>query len=422
MTHIDTKCIQAGYRPGNGEPRQLPIIQSTTFRYESSADIAAIFDMEKQGYFYSRIQNPTCDNVAAKIAALEGGEAAVLTGSGQSAIFYAVFNICPCGGHLICSSEVYGGTYNLFAFTMRQMGVEVTFVPLDCSDDELRAAFRPNTRAVFGEALTNPILSVLDIERFARIAHEQGVPLIVDNTFPTPINCRPLDWGADIVVHSTTKYMDGHASVLGGVIVDGGKFDWAKNPEKFPELNRPDASYHGVVYADRFGSGAYAAKMVYHLMRDLGAVQAPMNAFMLNLGLESLHLRIKRHCENADEIAKFLAQHPAISFVNHCSLPNHKHYALAQKYLPNGSCGVISFGVKGGKDTAESFMSKLTRCNIATHVSDAQTCVLHPASTTHRQLTDEQLKAIGISPEMVRLSVGIEYAGDLIADLEQALA
>lgn len=421
MSHIDTKCIQAGYRPGQGEPRALPIIQSTTFRYESSAEMAKLFDMEKSGYFYSRLQNPTCDNVAAKIAALEGGTGAVLTGSGQSATFLAVFNICSCGGHLVSAAEIYGGTYNLFSVTLKQMGIETTFVRHDCSEAELARAFRPNTKLVFGETLSNPSLAVLDIERMAKAAHGHGVPLIVDNTFPTPINCRPLEWGADIVTHSTTKYMDGHGVVLGGAVIDGGRFDWAESPDKYPALNRPDPSYHGNVYVRRFGSGAYLAKMVYQLMRDLGTVQAPLNAFMLNLGLESLHLRMKRHCESALAIAGFLSAQPQVSFVNYCSLPGNPYYELAQKYLPQGSCGVISFGIRGGREKAERFMGRLELCHIATHVSDAQTCVLHPASSTHRQMSEAELISAGISPEMVRLSVGLENAADLMADLRQAL-
>lgn len=421
MANIDTTCVQGGYHPKNGEPRAIPIIQSTTFKYDSSADMAKLFNLEASGYFYSRLQNPTCDTVAAKIAELEGGSAAILTGSGQAASFFAIFNLCPSGSHVVCSSEIYGGTFNLFSTTMRQMGIEFTFVPVDCSDAELAGAFRPNTKALFGETISNPSLSVLDIERFAKAAHAHGVPLIVDNTFATPVNCRPFAWGADIVVHSTTKYMDGHASAIGGAIVDRGKFDWTKYPERFPAFNLPDESYHGVVYAERFGlEGAYIAKAVFQLMRDLGAVQSPMNAFILNLGLESLHLRMKRHCENAQAIAEYLSVHPKVSYVNYCSLPGNKYYDLARKYLPNGSCGVVSFGVKGGKETAERFMAGLTKCNIATHVSDAHTCILHPASSTHRQLTDAQLKAAGIGPDFVRLSVGIEDVGDLKADLEQA--
>ena len=423
MTHINTLCVQGGYKPKNGEPRAVPIIQSTTFKYDSSQEMAKLFDLEKSGYFYSRLQNPTCDNVAAKIAQLEGGVGAVLTSSGQAANFFAVFNICPAGGHIICTAEIYGGTFNLFNTTLRQMGIETTFVPNNCSDEELAAAFRPNTKAVVGETISNPTLTVLDIERFARIAHAHGVPLIVDNTFPTPVNCRPFEWGADIVTHSTTKDMAGHSSSVGGVVVDSGKFDWTKYPDKYPGLCTPDESYHGLIYVERFGvEGAYTAKMVAHLMRDLGAAQAPLNAFVVNLGLESLHLRVRRHCENAEAVAGYLEKHPKIAYVKYCSLPGGDQYALARKYLPNGSCGVVSFGVKGGRDNAEAFMNKLKRCNIATHVSDAHTCILHPASSTHRQLTDEQLRAAGIQPEFVRLSVGIEQVDDIIADLDQALA
>ena len=423
MTHINTKCVQGGYRPKNGEPRQIPIIQSTTFRYETSEAMAKLFDLEASGYFYSRLQNPTTDMVAAKIAEMEGGTAAMLTGSGQAANFFAVFNICPAGSHVVCTAEIYGGTHNLLAVTMKQMGIETSFVPNNCTDAELAAAFRPNTRAVIGETISNPSLSVLDIERFARIAHEHGVPLIVDNTFPTPINCRPIEWGADIVTHSTTKYMDGHGGTVGGAIVDGGKFDWMKHADKYPGLTRPDESYHGLVYAEAFGlGGAFITKATAHLMRDLGAVQSPVSAYMLNLGLESLHLRMKRHCENAMAVAEFLNCNDKVEYVKYCSLPDNEYYSLAQKYLPNGSCGVVSFGVKGGRQAAETFMNSLERCNIATHVSDAQTCVLHPASSTHRQMTDEQLEAAGVKPNFVRLSLGIEEVWDIIGDLEQAFA
>ena len=423
MTHIDTTCVQAGYHPKNGEPRQVPIIQSTTFRYDSSAAMARLFDLEETGYFYSRLQNPTNDNVAAKIAALEGGSAAMLTGSGQAATFMAIFNICTSGGHVICLSEIYGGTYNLLSVTMKQMGIETTFVPNNCPDGELEKAFRPNTRAVFGETISNPTSAVLDIERFARMAHAHGVPLIVDNTFATPVNCRPFEWGADIVTHSTTKYMDGHGAAVGGVIVDSGTFDWNAHADKYPGLTQPDASYHGLVYTERFGlGGAYITKAVTHLMRDLGCVQSPFSAFILSQGLESLHVRMKRHCENGEAVAAYLDAHPRISFVKYCSLPGNEYYELAKKYLPGGSCGVVSFGVAGGREKAETFMNRLTRCNIATHVSDAHTCVLHPASSTHRQLSDDQLAAAGVPPEFVRLSVGIEHAGDIIADLDQALA
>ena len=421
--HIETTCVQGGYVPGNGEPRQVPIIQSTTFKYDSSQEMGKLFDLEKSGYFYSRLQNPTCDNVAAKIAQLEGGTAAILTGSGQAASFYSVFNICTAGGHLVCSSEIYGGTYNLFAHTMRQMGIETTFVPANAPDAELEAAFRPNTRLVFGETISNPSLAVLDIERYAHVAHKHGVPLIIDNTFATPVNCRPFEWGADIVTHSTTKYMDGHGACVGGVVVDSGNFDWTKHPDKFPGLNLPDKTYHGVVYPERFGKGgAYITKMVAQLMRDLGAVQSPVSAYILNLGLESLHVRIQRHCENGRKAAEFLSAHPKTSFVTYPSLPGDKCFGLTEKYLPNGSCGVVSFGVKGGRGPAETFMNSLQRCIVATHVSDARTCVLHPASATHRQMNDEELKAAGIRPDFVRLSVGLENAGDIIADLEQALA
>jgi len=422
MTHIDTKCVQGGYRPKNGEPRQVPIIQSTTFRYDTSVAMARLFDLEESGYFYSRLQNPTTDNVAAKIAHMEGGTAAMLTSSGQAATFMSIFNICPCGYHVVCMAEIYGGSYNLLSVTMRQMGIECTFVPNNCPDDELTRAIQPNTRAIFAETISNPTLVVLDIERIANVAHAHGIPLIVDNTFATPVNCRPFEWGADIVTHSTTKYMDGHGSTVGGVIVDSGKFDWLRHADRFPGLTRPDESYHGLVYAERFGlEGAYITKATTHLMRDLGCAQSPMNAFILSQGLESLHLRMQRHCENGLAVATFLKAHPKVSFVKYCSLPGDDWYALARKYLPKGSCGVVSFGVAGGRDRAEAFMNALTRCNIATHVSDAQTCVLHPASSTHRQLTDEQLNAAGIKPEFVRFSVGIEHVGDILEDIAQAL-
>ena len=420
---ISTKCVQAGYTPQNGEPRQIPIIQSTTFKYDTSADMGKLFDLEANGYFYTRLQNPTNDHVAAKIAALEGGTAAMLTSSGQAASFYAVFNICSAGDHVVSSSQVYGGTYNLFAVTMKRMGIDFTFVSPDCSDAELEAAFRPNTKAVFGETISNPSLTVLDIERFAQAAHAHGVPLIVDNTFPTPINCRPFEWGADIVTHSTTKYMDGHAAAVGGAIVDSGKFDWNRYAEKFPGLTTPDESYHGISYTERFGlGGAFITKATAQLMRDFGSIQSPQNAFLLNLGLESLHLRMKRHCENAMAVAQYLEKHPKVAWVNYCSLPGNKYYALAQKYLPNGSCGVVSFGVKGGKDAAERFMAKLKLGAIATHVADAHTCVLHPASSTHRQMNDAELAAAGVPADLVRFSVGIEDIADILADLEQALA
>ncbi len=423
MTHIDTTCVQGGYVPGNGEPRSVPIIQSTTFKYDSSQEMAMLFNLEKSGYFYSRLQNPTCDNVAAKVAQLEGGTAAMLTGSGQAASFFSVFNIAGCGDHVVCSAEIYGGTFNLFAHTMKRMGIETTFVPVDCSEAELDKAFQPNTKAVFGETICNPSLSVLDIEKFANAAHRHGVPLIVDNTFPTPVNCRPFEWGADIVTHSTTKYMDGHGSAVGGAIVDSGNFDWNKYADKYPGLTTPDNTYHGVIYTERFGlGGAFITKAVAQLMRDLGSVQSPQSAFLLNLGLESLHLRMKRHCENGLKVAQFLSKHGKVGYVHYSSLPGDKYHELAKKYLPNGSCGVVSFGVNGGKDAAEKVLNSLKRCIVATHVADARTCVLHPASATHRQMTDEQLLAAGIRPDFVRLSVGIEDADDIIADLEQALA
>ena len=420
---INTICVQGGYVPGNGEPRQLPIVQSTTFKYDTSEDMGKLFDLEADGYFYSRLQNPTNDAVAAKICQLEGGASAMLTSSGQAANFYAVFNIATCGDHVVASSTIYGGSYNLFAVTMKKMGVEFTFVSPDCSEDELDAAFRPNTRAVFGETIANPALTVLDISRFADAAHRHGVPLIVDNTFATPINCRPIEFGADIVTHSTTKYMDGHAAALGGCIVDSGKFDWTKYPDKFPGLCAPDDSYHGVIYAERFGlEGAFIQKCTAQLMRDFGSVQSPQNAFYLNLGLESLHVRVKRHCENALKIAQFLSQHPAVTWVNYPGLPGDKYYDRAQKYMPNGCCGVVSFGVKGGRKAAEAFMKRLKLASIETHVADARTCCLHPASATHRQMNDEELKAAGVSADLVRLSCGIEDADDLIADLDQALS
>jgi len=422
-TKIGTKCVQAGYTPGNGEPRQIPIIQSTTFKYESSAEMGKLFDLEASGYFYSRLQNPTNDCVAAKIAALEGGSMAMLTSSGQAANFYAVFNIVSCGDHVVSSASIYGGSYNLFAVTMKRMGIEFTFVDPDCSEDELNAAFRPNTKAVFGETIANPALTVLDIEKFARAAHAHGVPLIVDNTFATPINCQPFKWGADIVVHSTTKYMDGHGGALGGCIVDSGKFDWTASADKFPGLCTPDDSYHGVTYTERFGiEGAFINKCTAQLMRDFGSVQSPQNAYYLNLGLESLHLRVKRHCENAQAVAEYLSSHEKIGWVKYCGLPGDKYYELGKKYLPNGSCGVVSFGVKGGREAAEAFMGKLRIAAIETHVADARSCCLHPASTTHRQMNDAELIAAGVSPDLVRLSCGIEDTADLIADLEQALA
>ncbi len=419
---IETKCVQGGYTPGNGEPRQIPVIQSTTFKYATSEDMGKLFDLEASGYFYSRLQNPTCDTVAAKICEMEGGTAAMLTSSGQAASFYSVFNIAGCGDHVVASSAVYGGTYNLFAVTMKRMGIEFTFVSPDCSDDELNAAFKPNTKAVFGETIANPALKVLDIERFANAAHSHGVPLIIDNTFATPVNCRPFEWGADIVIHSTTKYMDGHGAAVGGCIVDSGKFDWTKYPDKFPGLCTPDESYHGVTYTERFGlDGAYITKATAQLMRDLGSVQSPQSAFLLNLGLESLHVRIKRHCENGLAVAKFLKSDSRIEWVKYPSLESDCDYELAEKYLPNGSCGVVSFGVKGGRAAAEKFMKNLKLAAIETHVADARTCCLHPASATHRQMNDEELAAAGVAPDLVRFSCGIENADDLIADIAQAL-
>ena len=421
--HLDSVCVQGGYTPGNGEPRQIPIIQSTTFKYATSEDMGKLFDLEASGYFYTRLQNPTNDAVAAKICALEGGTAAMLTSSGQAANFYAVFNIAGCGDHVVASSTIYGGTYNLFAVTMKRMGIEFTFVNPDASEEELDAAFRPNTKALFGETIANPALTVLDIEKFARVAHRHGVPLIVDNTFATPVNCRPFEWGADIVTHSTTKYMDGHGAGVGGCIVDSGKFDWTKYADKFPGLCTPDDSYHGVVYTERFGlEGAYITKATAQLMRDLGSIQSPQNAFLLNLGLESLHVRMQRHCENAQAVAEYLQGHDKIAWVEYCGLPGNKYYELAQKYMPSGSCGVVSFGVKGGRKAAENFMKHLKMAAIETHVADARTCCLHPASATHRQMNDEELRAAGVGPDLVRLSCGIEDKRDLIADLEQALA
>ena len=418
----ETKCIEAGYHPKNGESRMIPIVQSTTFKYDTSEDMGKLFDLEAEGYFYSRLQNPTNDYVAAKIAALEGGTAAMLTSSGQAANFFAVFNLAGQGDHVVASSTIYGGTYNLFNVTMRRMGVDFTFVDPDCSDEELEAAFRPNTKAVFGETIANPALIVFDIERFAHAAHAHGVPLIVDNTCATPINCRPFEWGCDIVTHSTTKYMDGHDATVGGAIVDSGKFDWMAHADKFPGLTTPDASYHGITYAEKFGQGgAFITKATAQLMRDLGSIQAPMNAYFLNLGLESLAVRVERHCRNAEKVAAFLQNHEKIAWVNYPGLPGDKYYERAKKYMPNGTCGVISFGVAGGRKAAEEFMKHLKLAIIATHVADAHTCVLHPASSTHRQLTDEELVAGGVAPDMVRLSVGIENADDIIADLSQAL-
>ncbi len=419
---LDTQCIHSGYFPKNGEPRQMPIIQSTTFKYDTSEDMGKLFDLEASGYFYSRLQNPTTDNVAAKICALEGGTAAMLTSSGQAASFFSVFNIASCGDHVISSSAIYGGTYNLFAVTMKRMGIDFTFVAPDCSKEELDAAFRPNTKAVFGETIANPALDVLDIEKFADAAHAHGVPLIVDNTFATPINCRPFEWGADIVIHSTTKYLDGHGSSVGGCIVDSGKFDWTRYPDKFPGLCTPDDSYHGVTYTERFGlEGAYITKATAQLMRDLGATQSPQNAYLINLGIESLSLRMKRHCDNALAVAEFLSAHDKVAWVRYSGLKEDKNYALAQKYLPGGSCGVVSFGVKGGRLAAEKMMKNLKLASIATHVADAKTCCLHPANATHRQMNDDELAAAGITPDLVRLSCGIEAAEDIINDLKQAL-
>ena len=418
----ETKCVQAGYVPKNGEPRMVPIIQSTTFKYDTSEDMGKLFDLEASGYFYTRLQNPTNDHVAAKIAALEGGSAAMLTSSGQAASFFAVFNLASCGDHVVASAAIYGGTYNLFNVTMRRMGIDFTFVDPDCSDEELEAAFKPNTKCVFGETIANPALTVFDIERFANAAHAHGVPLIIDNTFATPIFCRPIEWGADIVTHSTTKYMDGHDSAVGGCIVDSGKFDWMAHKDKFPGLTTPDESYHGITYAEKFGlAGAFITKCTAQLMRDLGSIPSPMNAYLLNLGLESLAVRMERHCSNAQKVAEYLAAHEKVAWVTYPGLPGDKYYERAQKYMPNGSCGVISFGVKGGRKAAESFMKNLKLAMIATHVADAHTCVLHPASSTHRQLTDEELTASGVGPDLVRFSVGIEHVDDIIADLENAL-
>lgn len=419
---IGTKCVQGGYTPGNGEPRQIPIVQSTTFKYATSEDMGKLFDLEANGYFYTRLQNPTNDAVASKIAQMEGGSAAMLTSSGQAANFFAIFNIAGQGDHIVCSNSIYGGTYNLFAVTMKRMGLDFTFVDPDCSKEELEAAFRENTKAVFGETIANPALTVLDIEKFAQAAHDHGVPLIIDNTFATPVLCRPFEWGADIITHSTTKYMDGHGAAVGGCIVDSGRFDWTRYPEKFPGLTTPDESYHGITYTERFGlEGAYITKATAQLMRDLGAIQAPQNAFYLNLGLESLHVRMPRHSENALAVATFLSKHPKIKSVQYSGLPGDKYYDLAQKYLPNGSCGVVSFEIQGGRQAAEKFMKHLKLAAIETHVADARTCCLHPASSTHRQMTDEELQAAGISADMVRFSCGLEDAKDLIADIEQAL-
>ena len=419
----ETICVQGGYRPGNGEPRQIPIVQSTTFKYATSEDMGKLFDLEASGYFYTRLQNPTNDYVAAKLAELEGGTAAMLTSSGQAATFYAVFNIANCGDHVVSCSTIYGGTFNLFAVTMKKMGIDFTFVSPDCTDEELAAAFRPNTKAVFGETIANPALTVLDIERFAKAAHDHGVPLIIDNTFPTPINCRPIEWGADIVTHATTKYMDGHGGTVGGAIVDSGHFNWLAHADKFPGLTTPDDSYHGIVYAEKFGQGgAFITKCTAQLMRDLGSTPSPQSAYYIGLGLESLHLRMERHCSNAMALAKYLRDHEKVSWVTYPSLPGDKYYDLAQKYLPNGSCGVVCFGVNGGRAAAERFMKELKLGIIATHVADAHTCVLHPANATHRQMNDEELLAAGVTPDLIRFSVGIEDINDILADVEQALS
>lgn len=418
----ETLCVQAGWTPKKGEPRVLPIYQSTTFKYETSEQMAKLFDLEEAGFFYTRLQNPTNEAVARKIAELEGGVAAILTSSGQAASFFAVFNICEAGDHIVSAAAIYGGTYNLFAVTFRKMGIEVTFVDQDAPAEEIAKAFRPNTKAFFAETISNPTLCVLDIRKMADIAHAHGVPLIVDNTFATPINCRPFEWGADIVVHSTTKYMDGHAGAIGGAIVDSGSFDWTKHPDKYPGLCTPDESYHGVTYTERFGlAGAYITKATVQLMRDLGAIQSPQSAYYLNLGLESLHVRMKRHCENAQRVAEFLQQHENVSWVQYCGLPGDKYYELGQKYLPHGSCGVVSFGVKGGRAAAEAVMGRLKVASIETHVADSHTCCLHPASTTHRQMNAEELLAAGVREDLIRYSCGLEDAEDLIADLDQAL-
>ncbi|MCR5219262.1 O-acetylhomoserine aminocarboxypropyltransferase/cysteine synthase family protein [Treponema sp.] len=419
---INTKCVQAGYTPKNGEPRQIPIVQSTTFKYDTSEDMGKLFDLEASGYFYTRLQNPTNDYVAAKIAALEGGTAAMLTSSGQAANFFAIFNICEAGSHIVASSSIYGGTFNLIAVTLKKMGIDVTFVNPDASEDELNAAFKPNTRAMFGETIANPALTVLDIEKFAKIAHAHNVPLIVDNTFPTPVNCRPIEWGADIVTHSTTKYMDGHGAAVGGCIVDSGNFDWMAHKDMYPGLTTPDESYHGITYAERFGkAGAFITKATAQLMRDLGCIQSPQNAFLLNLGLESLHVRMPRHVENGQAVAEFLEKDSRVSKVNYSGLPSDKYHALAEKYLPNGGCGVVSFELKGGRAAAEKFMKALKLIAIETHVADARSCCLNPATSTHRQMTDEQLEAAGIPAGLIRVSCGLEDKKDLIADLKQAL-
>ncbi len=420
---METKCVQGGYTPGNGEPRQIPIIQSTTFKYATSEAMGQLFDLEASGYFYSRLQNPTCDYVAAKICEMEGGSAAMLTSSGQAANFFAIFNIANHGDHVVSTSAIYGGTYNLFAVTMKRMGVDFTFVSPDCTAEELEAAFRPNTKAVFGETIANPALAIFDFEKFSVAAHAHGVPLIVDNTFATPVNCRPFEHGADIVTHSTTKYMDGHGAAVGGCIVDSGKFDWLAHADKFPGLCTPDGSYHGITYAEKFGlEGAFITKATAQLMRDFGCTPAPQSAFILNLGLESLHVRMARHCENAQAVAEYLQQHEKIAWVNYAGLPGNKYYDLAQKYLPNGTCGVVSFGVKGGRKAAETFMAALKLAAIETHVADARTCCLHPASATHRQMNEEELIAAGVPGDLVRFSCGLESKEDLIEDIAQALA
>ncbi len=420
--NINSICVQGGYTPGNGQPRQIPIVQSTTFKYDNSEDMGKLFDLEASGYFYTRLQNPTNDFVAAKICQMEGGTAAMLTSSGQAATFYALFNICGAGDHIVSSSSIYGGSYNLISVTMKRMGIDVTFVDPDASEEELNAAFLPNTKVMFGETIANPALTVLDIEKFARCAHSHGVPLVIDNTFATPVNCRPFAWGADIVTHSTTKYMDGHGAAVGGCIVDSGRFDWMAHADKYPGLCTPDESYHGVTYAEKFGQGgAFITKCTAQLMRDLGSIQSPQNAFILNLGLESLHVRMQLHCENGQAVAEFLAAHPKVAYVNYCGLPGDKYYDLAQKYLPNGSCGVVSFGLKGGREAASAFMKNLKMAAIETHVADARTCCLNPASSTHRQMTDEQLAQAGVPAELVRMSCGLEDKEDLIADIAQAL-
>ena len=417
----ETMCVQAGYTPRNGEARILPIYQSTTFKYDSSEQMGRLFDLEESGYFYTRLQNPTNDAVAAKIAALEGGVGAMLTSSGQAANFYALFNICEAGDHIVSSAQIYGGTFNLLNVTLRKLGIETTLVSVDASEEEIAAAFKPNTKALFGETISNPSINVLDIEKFAKVAHDHGVPLIVDNTFATPINCRPFEWGADIVTHSTTKYMDGHAMTVGGVIVDSGNFDWSKHADRFPGLTTPDESYHGITYTEKFGRLAYITKATSQLMRDLGSIQSPHNAFLINVGLETLHLRMPRHCSNALTVAKWLQDNPKVAWVNYCDLPGNQYYDLAKKYMPHGSCGVMSFGLKGSRADAERFMDNLKLISIVTHVADARSCVLHPASHTHRQLSDEQLVEAGVAPDLIRLSVGIENVDDIIADLDQAM-